>query len=286
MDVQISRTVFQYSDPRAYLSDAFSEIRARRPQFSLRAWAKQMGFKNHSLLHFLMTGKRPIRSRHMKYLVRGLRLTPDEQRYLETLVLLQSAQSPSEKLIYENLMREVRPEAASATVDVDAFATISAWYPMAILEMTQLRDFQEDPVWISKRLGHRITTGEIREALERLQRLGLLTRDASGRLQKTHVRLTTPKTHGSEAIRRHHKEILSLATESIEAQSPQERVLNSCAMTVNSERLPEALELITKFRKDLAALMESASGDQTYELSVQFFRLTESIGSAQTGGEA
>ena len=71
--------------------------------------------------------------------------------------------------------------------------------------------------------------------------------------------------------------MLELARESIESQTTEERVLNSCAMAIDPAKLDQAKELIIEFRTRMAKLMEATAGQgkEVYELSVQFFRLTE-----------
>jgi hypothetical protein len=66
-----------------------------------------------------------------------------------------------------------------------------------------------------------------------------------------------------------------LAAEAIEAQSVDERDYSSCALTIKKDMLPKAKEIIAKFRAEMASVLEKHPGDETYQLSVQFFRLTE-----------
>ena len=61
----------------------------------------------------------------------------------------------------------------------------------------------------------------------------------------------------------------------MDEQGVHERILNASAFTIDSSRLPEAKELLLKFRADMAKLLEKKGGDETYELSVQLFKLTK-----------
>ena len=162
-------------------------------------------------------------------------------------------------------------------MESEKFHAVSDWIHMAILEMTKLKDFKDDASWIASRLGFGATAQNVKEAVERLLAMNLLERRAS-RLVKTHERLTTPKDRASECIREHHRQVLANAQTALAAQSTDERVFNSCTMTVDANRLPEAKELILKFRTEMAKLMETEGGSETYQLSVQFFRLTTPAG--------
>ena len=140
--------------------------------------------------------------------------------------------------------------------------------------MTQLKGFKNDPKWIAERLGNKITSYQVKEALDRLIALNILKGEGN-KLVKTRARLTTPKNKTSESIKEHHKQVLNLALEAIEKQNLDKRYYNSCAMTVDSSKLKEAVDLIIESRGQMAKLMEKSQGDQTYQLGIQFFRLTD-----------
>lgn len=267
-------TVFAYTDVSHYLRDVLDAKKRTNPLFSMRAWAKQMGFRCHTSLVFLLSGKRKVKPDHLGYLTRGLRLSNDEELYLTTLVHLGCAASMSEKAHYESRLQLLKPTQEDALLDVEKFRLVADWIHMAILEMTLLHDFEPSAAWIQKRLKFNVSLEQIREATDRLLQLGLLIW-SDGHLIKSNARLTTPKDRASECIREHHRQVLGNAIEAIEGQTIQERVYNSCTMTIDPSRLPEAKELIEKFRADMAKLMEKTHGQETYQLSVQFFKLTQ-----------
>lgn len=265
--------IYDYAEPRTYLRDVLSQKQAHNPLFSIRAWARQMGFQCHTSLVFFLNGKRKIRPEHLDRLNRGLKLATTEETYLRTLVHLQCAKTESERTHYEARLKLLRPSKEDTLLETEKFRLIADWIHMTILEMTQLADFQGSSEWIARRLKFRQNVAQVQTALDRLINLGLLKREGE-KLVKTNERLTTPKDRSSECIREHHRQVLQNALTAIDSQSVNERVLNSCTMTVDSSRLEEAKELILKFRTDMAKLMEKEGGDETYQLSVQFFKLT------------
>lgn len=267
-------TIYGYQEPRSYLRDVFAQKQRANPLFSLRAWARQMGFRCHTSLVLLLSGKRKIRPEHVERLNRALRLQGDQEKYLRLLVQLQTSTSEAERAECVARLQLLQPSAEESFLEGERFRLVADWLHMAILEMTKLRDFQGDSAWIAARLGFGVKPAQVEEALERLVALGLMAREGD-RLVKTQARLTTPKDRAGEGIREHHRQVLTNAIAALETQGIDERVYNSCTMTVASSRLEEAKELILKFRADMAKLMEQDGGDETYQLSVQFFRLTE-----------
>lgn len=266
--------VYAYSEPHLFLRDTFRHKQKHNRLFSIRAWSKQMGFQCHSSLVFFLNGKRPLRPEHVERLNRGLRLEGNEEKYFRLLVQRLHLASIKDREDCESQLRLLSPSPEESFLETEKFKSIADWLHMAILEMTHLKDFQSEAAWIAARLKFPVAELQVQEAIERLLQLGLLEWQA-GRLIKTQGRLTTPKDRASESIREHHRQVLANATLAIDQQGTQERVLNACTFTIDASKLDEAKDLILKFRADMAKLMEKKDGDETYQLAVQFFKLTE-----------
>jgi uncharacterized protein (TIGR02147 family) len=264
--------VYDHPEPRTFLRAVLAHKKGRNRRFSLRAWSKQMGFPCHTSLVFFLNGQRRVRPEHLDKLNRGLRLGGDEEKYFRLLVQRENAKHADERAELTSRLDLLKPSREQALLDAEKFQFVADWIHMAILEMTELRGFRAEPGWIAARLGVELTEAE--EALVRLRKLGLLVRRGN-RLVKSNEHLTTPGTRASEAVREHHKQVLALAARAVDEQSVKERVLNSSAFTIDPSRLPQAQELILKFRADMAKLLEKKDGEETYELSVQLFRLTK-----------
>lgn len=158
-------------------------------------------------------------------------------------------------------------------VSLDDFNTISDWYHFAILEMTFISDFKSDPKWIAKRLG--ISVHEANDAIDRLKRLELLV-ESDGKLTKSDKNLATPTDHVSRAIRKRHKQILDRAKEALDEVEISERDFTSITMAIDPNKIELAKEKIKKFRRELSSVLEKGNPKEVYELSIQFFPLTQS----------
>jgi uncharacterized protein (TIGR02147 family) len=265
--------VYHYTDANQFLVDAFKSKQERNPRYSLRVLARQMGFKCHSSLLLLYQGKRKIRPEHVDRISAGLKVPDSEVPFLRALVGLQNSRTEGDRQHYLEQMKALYPATDFSLIEVERFRLVSDWVHMAILEMTQLADFQPDFDWIVRRLQFAPTREQVVVAVERLFRLGLM-RSEGDRWLKTNVRLTTPKDFPSESIREHHRQVLMNGARALHEQSVDERVFNSCAMTIDASKLAQAKDLIAKFRTEMAKLMEKSPGDETYQLTVGFFKLT------------
>lgn len=265
--------VHHYTDPRHFLVDAFKGKQERNRSYSLRALAQQMGFKCHSSLLLIYQGKRKILPEHVDRIVSGLKVPETEAKYFRALVHLGNAKTEKDREFYLGELKSLYPAPDFSVLEVEKFRLISDWIHMAILEMTQLADFRADLDWLVRRLAFPATRAAVDTAVRRLQLLGLLKTDGD-RWSKTQERLTTPRDFPSESIREHHRQVFTNAIDAIESQTVGERVFNSCAMTVDSSKLEEAKNLISKFRTEMSRLMEKPGGDETYQLTIGFFKLT------------
>lgn len=268
--------IFNYTDPHAYLRAIFNYKKSQNPNFSERSWARIMGFSGHAQLNFYLHSKRAIAREHVKKLAIGLGLNSGETLYFETLTKLAREKDIKIKRALERKASRLRAKANLFYLETDQFAVVSDWVHMALLEMTNLRDFKADPGWIQKRLGGKTAPEEVRMAIDRLLRLGLLKKNAQT-LAKTHHRLTTPKDRASEAVRNHHKQMAKLACDSLDIQDLSVRDFSAATMTIDTARIEKAKALISDFRTRMDLLMAESDGEETYQFNIHFFRLTEPI---------
>ncbi len=269
-------SIFNYASPRQFLLDTLSSKQKLDPEFSVRKWAKEMDLKSHTLLVMLLQGTRPLRVKHAAFLAKGLRLSSQEKLYLQALIQFEGAEDPEEKSLYELWLSDLNPGKEFRTKEVDEFMVISHWVHMAILAITQLRDFESSAQWIHARLKSKVEISEINAALTRLLSLGLLVKNKEGKLEATFNRVTTRDDVANAGARKYHQEVLKLAGEAIEKSPITQREAQSFVLSVSSDKIPLAKEMIRKFRAQFAQAIGSDAGSEVYQMTVQFFQLTES----------
>ncbi len=231
----------------------------KNPGYSLRAFARSLKVAP-SALSAMLNGKRPITSKSIQRLGLNLGLRLDEIREY-------SGEAENDR---------ARQALRYNQVTLDAFALISDWYHYAILELMAVKEFRADFNWIAAALG--ITAQEARAAVERLQRLMLIEKTKDGKWRDTSGGRTTNIDGAltSSASRKLQKQILQQALAALENVDSEKRNHTSMTMAVDTRRLPEAVELTRKYRRDMSELLETA-GKQTevYQLSIALFPITD-----------
>lgn len=247
------------TDFRLFLQSELTRRCSSNPSYSLRAYARSLGIAP-SALSSILSGSRPITEKTKLRLGFALGLSVEEIKRFHGG---RRSVSKGPKLRFQQLA-------------LDTYAVISDWYHYAILELIHLETFKPDPRWISKRLG--ITVTEVKIAVERLQRVGLLKVDRDVWID------TTPDGHAtniqgdltSVASRKLQRQVLEKSIRALDELPTSVRNHTSMTMAINPEDIPEAKERIATFRRDLCAFLErNKKPSEVYQLAVSFYPLTQ-----------
>jgi uncharacterized protein (TIGR02147 family) len=171
--------------------------------------------------------------------------------------------------------QQINKEAKFNQIAIDSFAMISDWYHYAILELTHLKSFKSDSRWIARKLN--ISMSESNLAIERLKRLGFLRLDISGKLINASGSNTNISGEMRDSAKRKlQRHVLEMAIQALEECPIERRNQTSMTMAIHSKRLPEAIEKITNFRREMSAILEQdLERDQVYQLGISFYPLTQ-----------
>ena len=256
------------TDFRLFLQDELLKRCRINSSYSLRAFSRTLQI-NPSSLSRMLRGEREI-SPVMQYrLGERLGLNPIELKTFSQ-ASLQKNNKKKKSLGSEGSLTQANFNQLS----LDAFSVISDWYHYAILELTYLESFNSSPKWIAKTLG--ITVSEVHAAVERLSRLGLLK--ITKKKQWINVRSNTNVVPEMKAVayRKLQKQVLEKALKALEEVPMERRDQSSMTMAVSTKRLPEAIEKITHFRRELCQFLEQdLKRDDLYQLSISLFPLTQ-----------
>ncbi len=269
-------TITNYQKAYEFLKDAFGTKQEKNPQFSLRAWSKQLGMASHAPLNLMLAGKRPIPKKYLPQFIKSLDLKPREGLYLETLIEFNQAKSIVEKEMYFSRLKELAPSEPVNLVEMETFKYLGDPLHCIILDMTDLKDFSTDPKWIQDRLQMKVSLKQIDEVLNRLLTLGLV-KEFKGKMIKTHQHITNRPDVADFGSQQYHKNVSQLAIDLISEQPVLEREFNGYSLNIKKNKIPEAKLLIRAFVKDFIQQIEdpSTTGEETYQLNVQFFGLTK-----------
>ncbi len=262
-----------YNDYRSYLKSILIERSKSNPNYSLRAFSRDIGI-SAALLSQIFTGARSISNRIAYTISNKLNHSESEQEFFCTLVSLEKETNPELREIFLRKLKTLRPKTTIHDSSIDSFQLMAEWYHSAILELTNISEFSLAPVAIAQKLD--ISPLEATEALERLERLMLLEKNTHGQYQKTKRHIQFKSEHANDALRKYHKQMLEKAIVSLTEQSPSEKNVGSETFAISKDQLKEARELTENYFNQMIRLSQKGKKPKTdvYHLGVQFFNLT------------
>jgi uncharacterized protein (TIGR02147 family) len=268
--------IYHFPDFSSYVAHYVKSRKEIDPSFTYRRFSKRMGLKSESILRMVASGKRKASPDLVYRISSAVGFNSKELEYAEALAGLHRTRKLTEKSRYAEKLRTLSPGAESHLIEIDELEIASHWIHGAILEMTGLKDFESNAAWISRRLGGTVTVKVVTDAIERLKRAGLLKHAWDGNLVRTTKPWKTPTNIPTRAQLNLHRQLLGKAAEAIEKKEPGHQILDGTTLTVDSKNLNAVRELVEEFQRKIARIARADKGDETYQLAVQFFPITES----------
>jgi uncharacterized protein (TIGR02147 family) len=265
--------VLECQNYREILRAQIVERCRKNPKFSLRAFAKLMAIPASNLSEIL-NGKKNISVDRAYSIAEKLRFTTKERDYFVSLVQIETTKSESSKMALMEKVRAMNPKLQMQSIAIDHFKVISEWFHFAILELLQVEAFDFSVKRASKALG--VSGHQVEIAVARLQRLGLIEQNENGKYIVKNADVLVQSSIPAQALRDFHRQMLTKTAESIENQSPQEKIIGTETLAFDSDDLNEADKAIEEcFQKIIALSRKSRSRNSVYHLGIQFFNLTK-----------
>lgn len=248
MDFSITDSHYQ-EKLRALLREELLKRCRSNARYSMRAFARSLSVEASELSKILNSKRR---------------ISVSMFRKLESRMDMRSALK--EKLVPSQFVE--LPE--------EHFTLLSEWSHFAILELISTHNFKGDARWIARRLG--LPIEEVKQSIDRLQKCGYLKVSPRGKWQDLAGEVSTVHFVGSsQAQRKFQHQMLNKSLVALEEVPLEKRDHSGVTMAISSELVPQAKEMIRKFRRDLCTLLQSKpKRDAVYQLTVSLFPLAPS----------
>ncbi|MBT4761955.1 MAG: TIGR02147 family protein [Bdellovibrionaceae bacterium] len=271
--------VFNYDDYRAYLSELYTFLKKDSRFFSYRYFSKVAGFSSPNILKLVMEGQRNLSKDGVKKFNKGLKHNTSEADFFTILVNFNQAKNTIEKQKAAESLMKHKAYKRFHPLTQSEFKYYTYWYYIPIRELVAAPYFKNDPVWIAKQLSPEITAQQAKEAIKELCLLGLLKKDETGKLTQSSPDVTAADAVGSTFVARFHREMLRLASESIDRFKSDQREISSSTILVSEENFNKVKSLVQKFRDDLVAITsEDPDPQMICQIGLQLFPLSKKNG--------
>lgn len=272
--------LFSTMDYRAYLKDYYAAQKGNNPHFSFRFFARLAGFTSPGYLKMVMDGERNLSPASIGKCVKALKLSMKEASYFEALVLFNQASGDEERDHYFERLSALRPTTRLTGLQKDQLGYFTQKHYVVIREMIALPDFEEDPAWIAKRMNPPIKPKEAEEALQALERLGLIKRDPTGKLVQVDTSLRTDPEVNSIHVFHFHRGMLNDAKEAMLTVPAAGRDITALTIPIPKASLPTIKKRIQEFRESIVHYVNEGDQnfDEVYQLNIQLFPVTRIVG--------
>lgn len=251
----------------------YEEARAKNPAYSRRAFSKRLGLSAGAISE-IFNGQRRVSLKLAEKIATKLSLDPQQRAELFSY-FPQKIRRKSEPIKTDQISSNY------LQLSTDQFHVIGEWYYFAILTLFDAADFQSNSKWIAARLN--LSEVTVKNALERLKRLEMISEDEHKNLKKTGIKYRTTDDIANISVKKAHKQYLEKAQEALDTLTVDERDFTSLMFPLSPKNLPKAKEMIRKFQDDLAAEFASETQSEVFQICIQLFPLTKKLNNKKQG---
>jgi uncharacterized protein (TIGR02147 family) len=279
--------IFSYLSYAEWLSAAFVALQAQDSAITHRSFSQACGYRSSGAMALVMGGRRRLSSDGAQRIADALRLTNAEREHLLLMIGFEQAEDFEVRASLLEKMSAARRFSERWSGTLHAYRFYSHWSLPVLRELVALPDFQEDPAWVQRRVHGKLSRKEIREALDLLEQDGYLERGEDGRLRQTRAIIATTSELQSDVLKQHQREMMTLAGEALDSQPRERRDMRVMTVAISHNQAAKIKARLTLLQKELLAIVEEDEPiEEVYQLNVQWFALTDSVGlSAPEEGE-
>jgi len=252
-----------------FLKNEFKDRQRKNKTYSLRAFSRDLKL-SPSFLSDVVKGKKKLS------LDKALEISQvlgwswrESQLFLQTAQLGSVKSKRAQLFLKKEIQKTEALYGQFKNLKLTQFSSVSNWYYMAILELTTIHGFSDEPSWIAKRLG--IDLKEAESAMQALKEKKLIVQNELGEWKKN-MNASVQDAPSSD-VRKFHRQQLAKAAEAIENQEFHRRHFSGVTMAIDTDQLPKAIELVREFRSRMNSLLEAGTKKNVYHLAIQLYQL-------------
>lgn len=267
--------LFQYTNYRLFLKASYEYMKENNRAFSYRFFSQQAGFKSPNYLKLVIDGTRNLSADSLEKFIDFFKFKEKEAEYFRLLVAFNQEKNSEQKNKLAQEILRLSTFKRLHPLTQDHFEYFSKWYYVAIRELLATKHLKLDSKSISKLLFPQVSEKEVDHALDVLERLQLIKRYQNRYIQ-TEELVTTGDEVSSSAVVTYHRNMLSLAGESIDTIDRELRDISAVTVGLSQDNIRELKTLIQKFRKNVMELSEQdKEKEAVYQVGIQMFPLSK-----------
>lgn len=262
--------VFDVTDYRDLLHSYYEDRKAQMPLYSYRMLGAKLGLDASQLFRILQKEQHlPVRCVPIAKELLGLAGRAAE--YFELLIAAarsRTTQKRQELLDKAFALRDVRRR----EINEKELQFLSQWWIATVRAFLEVTRGNADPAMIARSLIPPVKEEQVKEAIELLKDLGMVTRLPSEKLALAEAHLTVGGPEKAQAVRQFQKQVMQLGAASLDNIPVTHRDISTLTMAVDDECLQDLKELAREFRRQVQKRVEECNGpDRIIQLNMALF---------------
>ena len=257
------------ADYRDFLKDYYDRRKAEMPFYSYRMMGDKLGLDS-SYLYRVLQKKQHLPAHALQAAKEILALSGREAEYFD---LLFSAAVSKDKAKKEELMAKALSlrDVERHSLQAAELKLLENWWIPAVRAYLDLNGGVVNVKQIAKDICPPITEDQVNEAIEILKEVGLVKKLASGRLALTDAHLTVGGPEKAQAVRKFQRQVLALASDSLDNVPVTERNVSTLTLSVDQSCFEDLGEMLREFRRLVQKRVDEAkNSDRVMQLSMAF----------------
>ncbi len=268
--------IFSYLDYRSFLKDAIERIQAESPVMTFRNFARLAGFSSPNFLQQVIQRKRNLGSANTLATAKAFKLNRHETDFFQSLIGYDQARDLDEKNHFYQKIAKNKRYSTVKTLDKSQFEAFSHWFIPVVRELVTHKDYNGSDAWIADRISPSITATQVAHALETLERLGLIAKNAAtGKWNPTEMVISTDSEVADLAFRNYHMAAIQLAHRAVKNIPSRARDIRSVTIGLPKGAYLELKSRLEAVWKDLLSFAgQYRESEIVYQVNMQVFPLT------------
>lgn len=255
---------------RTIMQDEFSYRVKENAAYSLRAFSRDLEI-SPSQLSDVLKGKIGLSSKKALEVAKHLGLNDNEGLCFKALVEIEHGRSPQ---IIEEAKKFLSAHSFSENfkgLHQDEFKVVSDWHHFAILSTMEMDNYDGTVSFLAAKLN--LPFSETEDAIKRMLKLDYIDLK-DGKFIVAPIMLATTNGIPSSALKKFHKQHIAKSLKAVDDVPVELRDITSMTMAIDVNKLPEAKEMIKRFRRELCRFLESGAKNEVYNINIQLIPLS------------
>lgn len=266
--------VFDYTDYRLFLKDAYEARRAANANFSYRFIAAKVGFASPGFFTNVLKGKKDISLKLAHKFAELFKLGRKEKEYFELLVLFNKATGNGEKKEYLDRLLALRGSHVKK-VEAHQYEYFEKWHYSAVREALALHPFRGDYRALAALINPPISVADAKKAVELLERLGLVKPGPDGVYERTDAVISAGDEISKVLLNAYQVQAMDLAKHALDHLPSGTRNFSTLTLSVSGPTYSAMVEELRSFRRKLLEMANTSQDpDRIYQMNFHVFPLT------------